>query len=138
MKIVKQMYKTDCGVACVVMLGGISYDLALKAISFCHGKQSTKRYRADKGGTSTRTMAHALILVGCDIPPGPMVKVKRFKEIPPHSLVNVGRPRSGKGTHWAVWTGSRVYCPTEGVRGATKYSWRPYHYMHAPKNGSVS
>ncbi len=137
MKIVRQMYKTDCGVACAAMLGDVSYDLALQAVAYAHSTQSDKRFRADKGGVSTRTMALALIILGCDIPEGPTVKAKRFQEIPPCSLVNAGRPRSGKGTHWVVWTGSRVYCPTEGVCGARKYNWRPYDYMHAPKNGSV-
>ncbi len=138
MKIVRQMYKTDCGVACVAMLADVSYNHALQIVAWAYRQISSKRYRADKGGTATRVMALALMALGCDIPPGPVVKAKRFQEIPPCSLVNVGRPRSGKGTHWVVWTGSRVYCPTEGVRGASKYNWRPYDYIHAPKNGSGS
>ncbi len=138
MKIVRQMYKTDCGVACVAMLADVSYDLALQTVSVSHRQITNKRYRADKGGTSTRAMVMSLFNLGCDIPEGPEVKAKRFQEIPPCSLVNAGRPRSGKGTHWVVWTGSRVYCPSDGVRGVTKYNWRPYSYIHAPKNGSGS
>jgi ABC-type bacteriocin/lantibiotic exporter with double-glycine peptidase domain len=126
MKLVRQMYNCDCGVACVAMLADVKYDRAMEVVAKAFEAARSRRYRADKSGTTTHDIKLALNMLGkVVISQGP---ARSFEEIPANSLVSVKHPRRNL-THWVVWTGKRVYCPTEGSRGRTRYNWKPQKYV---------
>lgn len=126
MKLVKQMYNCDCGVACVAMLAGVDYNRAMETVAKAFEAARDRRYRADQSGTTTSDIKLALNMLGKNVISQGVVK--SWLEIPANSLVSVKHPRRNL-THWVVWTGKRVYCPTEGSRGRTRYNWKPRIYV---------
>ena len=94
MRTVKQRFATDCGVGCVAMLAGVSYEEAFDAV-YPDGK---------RGITSTNKLRAALTKLGRPPVDGRMVSKKRtkLKSLPNDALLKV-QPTTCAGKHWVVW-----------------------------------
>ena len=90
----------DCGIACVAMLAGCSYDHARKALGF--GKDEDKFY------TVHHDLRDGLQHLGCE------VKLKRFvswRKMPGKAIVAVNHTKDGAYWHWVVFDGEAILDP---------------------------
>jgi len=94
MKTVMQQFESDCGVACVAMLAGVSYDEARAAV-YPDGKMRL---------TSSGKLRAALIKLGRTPVEGNMKAIgrKTLKSLPSDALLKV-QPTSCSTKHWVVW-----------------------------------
>lgn len=94
MRTIKQRGGTDCGVGCVAMLAGVSYEEAFEAV-YPDGKRRI---------TSTNKLRAALIKLGRPPVEGRMVskKTTKLKSLPHDALLKV-QPTTSVGKHWVVW-----------------------------------
>lgn len=98
MKRVEQKTESDCGVACVAMLAGVSYDEAYEAV-YGSGR---------KGLTSSGKLRAALTKLGRPPVEGRMVSKGRttLKSLPHDALLKV-QPLTCSTKHWVVWDRKR-------------------------------
>ena len=92
--------RADCGVACVAMLAGCSYEQALTALGF-EGQQR-------QFYTRHRHLMNALSMLGC------VVQRKKFVtwyQIAGPAIVAVNHTRRGKYWHWVVWVDYTILDP---------------------------
>ena len=92
--------RADCGVACVAMLAGCSYEQAFTALGFeGHQRQFYTRHRH---------LMRALEVLGC------VVQRKKFVtwyQISGPAIVAVNHTRRGKYWHWVVWADYTILDP---------------------------
>jgi hypothetical protein len=98
MRRVKQKNESDCGVACVAILAGVSYEEAEAAV-YGGGR---------KGLTSSGKLAAALTKLGRPPVEGRMVSKGRttLKSLPHDALLKV-QPLACSTKHWIVWDKKR-------------------------------
>jgi hypothetical protein len=98
MRRVKQANESDCGVACVAMLAGVSYEEAHEAV-YGEGR---------KGLTSSGKLRSALIKLGRPPVEGRMVSIGRttLASLPQDALLKV-QPLTCSTKHWVVWDKKR-------------------------------
>lgn len=94
MRTIKQQKGTDCGVGCVAMLAGVSYEEAKEAV-YPDGKVRI---------TSSGKLRAALTKLGRPPVEGRMVSKGRttLNSLPSDALLKV-QPSGEKGKHWVVW-----------------------------------
>lgn len=102
MKLVKQKTKTDCGVACLAVLAGISWSSARNALF--------DDQRKDNFGTDTQQMRAALKKFGI-ITSKRLVRCKNPSKNPDRltkdALLHTNKLADGH-SHWAVWDAQRM------------------------------
>ena len=100
MKLVKQIDKTGCGIACVAMLAGITYS-TVRRLMFPDPK--TREFY-----TSTNDVRVALKQLGFDVA-NRLVPIRR-NQLPPiteNAIIKMNlKPNTG-AWHWAVWDAER-------------------------------
>lgn len=97
---VRQKYRSDCGVACVAMLAGVSYQVAFNAFGFHEGE--TRFY------TGHGQLLEALEKLGCG------VKRKRFRsweDISGSAILPVNHRCDRRHFHWVVYDGKAIIDP---------------------------
>lgn len=149
--LVRQKRRDDCGVACLAMLCGVSYEKAKDAISW---------YKTKKGyGTTTSQLRKGAIRLGYTARSTPQNRLKRVRVpdewlrdkgfgpphnfdfwylIPDNSLVKVPiyQDRNYGDWHWVVWKDRQVYDSAHGVFHPGKYGLKPVSYMQFVKEES--
>ncbi|MBF0860371.1 hypothetical protein HKD24_14390 [Gluconobacter sp. LMG 31484] len=97
MKLIKQKTETDCGVACVAMLAGVSWAKARDALNF---KKSDKKFYTDKD-----SVRNALTRLGV-ITEKNFVVCKYPERLTKDALLRTNLLANGNW-HWAVWDAKR-------------------------------
>ncbi|MBU1215712.1 MAG: hypothetical protein KKA63_10785 [Gammaproteobacteria bacterium] len=97
---IKQRKQSDCGVACVAMTAGVTYQEAFKAFNFSKGKSSFF--------TTRKQLENALNKLGCRVTKLPF---KSWAEIPGRAILPVNRGGGGSYYHWIVFDGKDVIDP---------------------------
>ncbi len=135
MAFIKQRGKSDCGVAALAMLCGVTYEWAEQAIPW--------RRRGVAGGTTTKQLRDGAERLGFEgrgteqghlkrMPPFeiPLLPSPRWHLIPDNSLVKVPNPLAF-GWHWVVFKKGKIYDPAHGVfrPGQGNYYAIPSSYM---------
>jgi|SRR3989338_6723346 len=90
----------DCGVACIAMLAGCSYDGALEALEFADDAEEFYTWHVD--------LFNALGKLGC------AVKKRKFiswREIEGCAIVAVNHTKNGRYWHWVVFDGEAILDP---------------------------
>lgn len=135
MPYVRQRHKTDCGIAALAMLCGVTYEEADQAIPW--------RRDGHKHGTTTAMLRQGALKLGYATRSTPKNRLKPiyapkdipswelsilWLSIPGNSLVKIPHPKgSGYGWHWVVWRNKKVYDPARGV--FRKFDTMPSSYM---------
>jgi ABC-type bacteriocin/lantibiotic exporter with double-glycine peptidase domain len=97
MRLIKQRTKTDCGVACLAMLAGVSWAKARDALEFT---------RLDKSFWTTKdSMRCALQKLGVDTTKN-LVRCKYPQNLRKDALLKTNVLKNGNW-HWAVWDHKR-------------------------------
>lgn len=92
--------RADCGVACVAMLAGCSYEQAFIAFGFAqHQRQFYTRHRH---------LMRALVLLGCTVQ---RKKFLTWYQIAGFAIVAVNHTKQGKYWHWVVWANQTILDP---------------------------
>lgn len=98
--LVHQRKKSDCGVACVAMIAGVSYQQAFDVFDFPEGSKTFY--------TQHSQLTKALNRLGYD------VRRKMFRTwevIPGHAIVPVNHRCNRRKFHWVVYDGRGVLDP---------------------------
>lgn len=96
----KSVKHADCGVACVAMLAGCSYDEALEVLEFADDSSEFYTWHID--------IFRALGKLGCP------VKKRKFvswRKIEGCAIVAVNHTRDGRYWHWVVFDGEAILDP---------------------------
>jgi hypothetical protein len=101
---VKQDTKKGCGVACVAMVAGITFDDAAKVL----GK---------RGCTKTHDLHIALGKLGFGIP----ARLRMLRGSIPDGILKVHRRQRSSGWHWIVKRGDKIYDPQQGAFSVSEY-----------------
>jgi|SRR3989338_2155404 len=109
-----QRYKSDCGVACVAMIAGVSYEQAFEA--FCFSEEAKKFY------TSRGQLIEALEELGFTMH---WKMFRSWEEVPGCAIVPVNHRCNRKNFHWVVYDGKAVFDPNPNRPGRQK-SFRRY------------
>jgi len=97
MRFIRQRTNTDCGVACLAMLAGISWAQARRAL---FGNVPTKSFSTD-----TKRMRAALLKFGIVTSLRP-IACKNPARLKRDALLRTNVKANG-GSHWAVWDSKR-------------------------------
>lgn len=111
MPFVRQRNNKDCGVACLAMLCGVTYEEAERAIPW--------RREGNLAGTTTKQLRIGAIKLGVLTESTPQHRLKplrgdKWADIPDNSLVKIPHPK-GHGWHWVAWRKGKIYDPARGV-----------------------
>lgn len=101
-RLVPQRYSTDCGVACVAMIAGVSYQEAFDAIGFTAERKQFY--------TTHTCVTNALRRLGISVK---RRKFRSWQEISGPAIVPVNHRSSGQFFHWVVFDGRRILDPKQ-------------------------
>lgn len=97
---VRQRTRSDCGVACVAMIAGVSYQQAFDV--FCFSDRKKAFY------TGHSHLVDALESLGCEVQRN---WFRSWEEIPGCAIVPVNHRCDRKNYHWVVYDGKAVRDP---------------------------
>lgn len=148
MALIRQRYRTDCGVCCLAMLADVSWEYALRALMKTHAMAQSSWSR--KYRTTTSDVRRAVSLLGFATTSGDRLRVlpnrlaprtsdtvHAWELVPDNSLVKIPRRDDGERAlvingdwHWVVKRKGRIYDPGMGVFNLDIYRFRPSSYMN--------
>jgi hypothetical protein len=99
-KRVCQRFRSDCGVACVAMIAGVSYQMAFDVFCFSDGE---KRFY-----TRHKHLVAALDKLGCEVQ---RKWFRSWEEVPGHAILPVNHRCKRRNFHWVVFDGKAVLDP---------------------------
>lgn len=99
-RLVPQRHTTDCGVACVAMIAGVSYQQAFNAIGF---SEVHKQFY-----TTHTCLTIALRKLGAHVR---WKKFRSWHDIPGPAIVAVNHRRKCRKFHWVLYDGKRIIDP---------------------------
>lgn len=97
---VRQRFRSDCGVACVAMVAGVSYQQAFNAFGF------SDRRKAFYTGHSH--LVEALECLGCEVR---RQWFRSWQEVPGFAILPVNHRCNRKNFHWVAYDGKAVCDP---------------------------
>lgn len=99
---VPQRHSTDCGVACIAMIAGVSYQEAFDAIGF--SAERTQFY------TTHSCLTNALRKLGISVM---RRKFRSWQEIPGPAIVAVNHRSNRQLFHWVMFDGRLIWDPKQ-------------------------
>lgn len=105
----------DCGIACVAMLAGCSYDEARIALEFAEDDDEFYTWHDD--------LLKALKTLGCEVT---FNKFLSWRKIEGRAIVAVNHTKDGNYWHWVVFDGEAILDPKPS-RPGRKTDYRGLH-----------
>jgi len=96
-----QRYRSDCGVACVAMIAGVSYQQAFAVFGFAEGEKGFH--------TRHKDLVEALDKLGCQVQ---RKMFRAWEDIPGHAILAVNHRCKRRNFHWVVFDGKAVLDPS--------------------------
>lgn len=131
MAFIRQRTDKDCGVCCLAMLAGLSYEESLGLIFGDEPPRNLSTKTKDIVAAASRS-AHAFTtrtrLKVC--------RSKAWSEVPSNSLVKI-RHKGHSNWHWVAYRKGKVYDPARGVSTTNKCGKGPSSYIEICSDSSV-
>lgn len=104
--------KGDCGIACVAMVAGVTYEEALTAFKALPGRNEASNYYTSHREVE-QMLAHFNLRTS-------RMKFDSWRALSAHSIVKVNPGKSGRRWHWVVFDAGRaeavIHDPKPGKR----------------------